>query len=223
MGIAQGISLSEKKHALTFLISEDSDGGYLSRDQVTIGAGQDLQPGQVLGLKVATTVTAAAVANSGNTGNGTLTLATPAVASAVKGGNYKVIFDAATAFTVEGPEGKIVGKGAVGTAFAKEVLFTIAAGGAAFVAGDGFTINVDETINSEIYVAWDPAATDGSQVAKAILAYPVQTAAGVTAQATVINGHAVVRLADLTFKSGATAAQIDQARRELAAHLIKFR
>ena len=224
MGTPQGISLSESVHALTFLISEDSDGaGYLSRDQVTIGASQTLSPGQVLGVKVATTVSATSAAAVGNTGNGALTLASPAVASTVRGGNYRVVFFAATAFTVEGPDGKIVGEGATGTAFTKEVLFTVAAGGTPFASGDSFVINVDETLSAETYVAWDPAATDGSQVARAVLAYPVKTASGVTVLATVINGHAVLRLADLTFNSGATAAQVDQAMRELSAHLIKFR
>ena len=224
MGTAQGISLSETTHALTFLISEDSDGaGFLSRDQVTIGASQTLYPGQVLGSTSATTVTAAATANAGITGNGTIAMATPAVASTVKGGNYRIVFSAATLFIVEGPDGKIVGEGATGTAFTKEVLFTITAGVTPFVAGDGFTVNVDKTMGSETFVAWDPAATDGSQVAKAVLAYPVKTASSVTAQAAVINGHAVLRLAGLTFKSGATTAQVDQAKRELASNLLKFR
>ena len=114
--------------------------------------------------------------------------------------------------------------GATGAAFSDAQLgFTITAGGTAFVAGDGWTINVNKTLAGETYVAWDPAGTDGSERAKAILGFRTVTGASATAQATVINGHATVRLADLTWKTGATQAQIDQAMRKLGEALIKFR
>ncbi len=223
MGTPQGITLSENAHAFTFLVSEDSDGsGYLSRDVVTIGASQTLPAGQVLGAKAATTIVPTATAWT-NTGAGTLAFATPGVTADALGGNYKITFTDATHFLVEDPSQTVIGEGVAGTAWTKHVLFTITAGSPAFVAGDGWTINVNKTLAGETYVAWDPAGTDGSERAKAILGFRTVTGASATAQATVINGHATVRLADLTWKTGATQAQIDQAMRKLGEALIKFR
>ena len=223
MGTPQGISLAESLHPFAFLVSEDSDGsGYLSRDTVTIGAGQTLPAGQVLGAKALTTLVPASTAGA-NTGNGALTLANPGVTAQVLPGNYRIVFTDATHFLVEDPAHNVLGEGVAGTAWTKHVLFTIAAGGTAFAAGDTFLVNVDETLATEVYVAWNPAATDGSERATAILGYGVTTGASATAQAVVINTHATVRLADLTWNASATAAQIDDARRRLEGALIKFR
>jgi len=224
MGTPTGITLNEAAHPFTFLISEDSDGaGYLSRDEVVIAASQSIVVGQVLSkVAVPANVTAAASAGGSNTGNGTLALASPATDTTVIGGDYRVEFTAATTFNVRDPNGKIVGKGSTGSAFAAGVKFTITAGGTAFVAGDFFTINVDVQSTSssgdEQYSAWAPGAK-----AVAIAGFPVTTAAGATARITVINAHATVRLADLTFGGSPTQAQIDQAMRDLGANLIKFR
>ena len=224
MGTPQGITLNETAHALTFLISEDSDGaGYLSRSQVTIAAGQNFPVGQILGKQAVAALVATSVAAGTNVGNGALTLASPAIDSQVNGGNYRIEFISATAFLVQDPDLREYGEGVVGTAFANKLHFTIAAGSTPFVAGDSFIVNVDETLSGEQFVAWSPAAVDGSQKAAAIAGYPVNTTNGVAQQTTVIDAHAVVRLADLTFAAGATQAQIDQACRELAAGLIKFR
>lgn len=224
MGTPTGITLNEAAHPFTFLISEDSDGaGFLSRDEVVIGASQSIVVGQILSkASVPANVTAAATAGAGNTGNGTLALASPATDASAIGGDYRVEFTAATTFNVRDPNGKIVGKGATGSAFATGVKFTITAGGTAFVSGDFFTINVnvqsEDNFGDEQYVAWAPGA-----VAVAIAGFPVVTAAGVTARITVINSHATVRLADLTFGGSPTQAQIDQAKRDLNSNLIKFR
>lgn len=221
---ATGITLNEARHPFTFVVSEDSDGaGYLSRDEVVIAASQTILVGQVLSkLSVPANVTAAAAAGANNTGNGTLALASPPTDSSVIGGDYRVEFTGATSFNVRDPNGKIVGKGSTGSAFATGVKFTITAGGTAFVSGDFFTINVnvqsEDNAGDEQYVAWAPGS-----VASAIAGYPVVTGAGVTARITVINAHATVRLADLTFGGSPTQAQIDQAKRDLGEKLIKFR
>jgi hypothetical protein len=83
---------------------------------------------------------AAAVANGGNTGNGTVGTVTAQTGEQV--GTYTVSFTAATAFNVYDPKGALVGSGATGTAFANQLGFTITAGGTAFVAGDSFTVAV---------------------------------------------------------------------------------
>ena len=224
MGTPQGITLSESAHAFTFVISEDSDGaGYLSRDEVLVAAGQNFGVGQILGKQAIVALTAASSAAGTNVGNGSLTLASSAVNSAANGGNYRVIFTDATHFMVENPDESILGEGVVGTAWTKGILFTVAAGGTAFAAGDSFVVNVDEILGGEQFVAWTPSATDGSAKAAAIAGYAVNTSNGIAQNTTVINAHAVVRLADLTFATGASTAQIDQAQRDLGAALIKFR
>lgn len=221
---ATGITLNEARHPFTFVVSEDSDGsGYLSRDEVVIAASQTIVVGQVLSkVSVPANVTATAAAGAANTGNGTIALASPPTDATAIGGDYQVIFTAATTFNVRDPNGKTIGKGATGSAFATGVKFTITAGGTAFVAGDTFTINVnvqsEDSAGDEQYVAWAPGS-----IASALAGYPVVTGAGVTARITVINAHATVRLADLTFGGSPTQAQIDQAKRDLSEKLIKFR
>lgn len=115
----------------------------------------------------ATTVTATA---GTNTGNGALTLANPAYTSAAKPGVYTITMLTEKAnggeFEVEGPNGAIVGAGKVGTAFTKQVRFTIADGATDFVPGDQFTLKVGIVPgeNDGKIVAWDPTASNGSQI-----------------------------------------------------------
>ncbi|WP_321504049.1 head decoration protein [Breoghania sp.] len=123
-------------------------------------------------LSTVTLTTAAAAAGAGNTGDGTLTLSDPAVTTAAKEGIYTVTCTEPAAdggtFNVEGPDGKSVGTAKVGTAFAKQIKFTIADGATDFAAGDSFTVTVTADVigsNAGKVVAWDPAGTDGSEVA----------------------------------------------------------
>jgi hypothetical protein len=220
MGTPQGISLNETMHAFAFLVSEDSDGaGFLSRDEVVIAAGQNFGVGQVLSyVAVPSQVTEVAAAGT-NTGNGIIAMANPGVDVNAKFGPYSIVFTDATHFMVESPDNLLVDEGVVGAAFAHEVLFTITAGGTAFVAGDTFNIYVDvQSESAEQFVAWT-----GSSRAVAIALYPANTTNGTPSKIAVVNAHAVVRLADLTFSPSATLAQIDEAKFELGRGLIKFR
>lgn len=223
---AKGITLSEAKHPLCFLVSEDSDGaGFLSREPAVIGLNQSIVVGQVLAkAAIAALVAVAAAANVGNAGNGALALANPAYGSDVQGGDYRVVYTDATHFFVEGPDGKVVGEGVNGTAFTKEVKFTITAGGTAFAAGDGFVITADvqegEMVGADDveYVAWVPGMK-----AAAIAGYPCVTDANNKGRITVVDAHATVRFEDITFGGSPTTAQRDQAMRDLEAKLVKFR
>lgn len=219
----------ETLHPEAFLVSHHRG---LSHEQVTIDQSQTLVAGQVLGRyanAVDTAVTQAA--NAGNTGNGTMALATPAFGGEAREGKYSVTFTDTTHFVVSGPgqgddnEATLLGEGVAGAAFVagNAVKFTITAGGTAFVAGDGFSIQVSLVNAGMRYVAHNPAATDGSEHAVAILDYPVTTGSGVTAQASVTRRHAEVRQADLTFASGITTAQLDQLKRDLAVQMIVMR
>lgn len=78
-----------------------------------------------------------------NFGNGVLTLADPPTRGGVVDGLYIVRFSSSTTFAVYDPDGVSVGTGTLGTAWTIQVAFTIAAGGVAFVAGDGFLLTVD--------------------------------------------------------------------------------
>ena len=110
------------------------------------------------------------------------------------------------------PNGVIVGTGKIGTAFSSgPVSFTITAGGTAAAVGDLATIAVERPVGNDQYEAWSPSATDGSQIACAVAGYPVTTGSGVTAKIAAVTRQAQVRTTDLTFASGATQTQINEA------------
>lgn len=134
-----------------FLIADNL---YQSREEGIVDTDEALLPGSFV-AKAATQGTAAGVAGSQNTGNGTIGAVT--VAAAGQSGAYTATFTSPTAFTVRDPAGTTVATGAAGTAFNNQIGFTITAGSAAFVAGDVFVIDVDVTEFN--YVA---AATAGA-------------------------------------------------------------
>jgi hypothetical protein len=141
------------------------------RESLTLKLGFATVIGTVLGLISIGAATSAAKA--GNTGNGTLTLdATTPVLAGARSGIYAVRFTAATTFTVEDPDGNVIGSGVNGTAFSDDLKFVTAAGGTAFVAGDGFDITVaaagvDANGVGKV-VPLDLAAVDGSQASYAV-------------------------------------------------------
>jgi len=205
----------ETSHTGEFLFSEAE--GTRSREIVTIKSGQKLAAGAV--LAAITDGAATAAADSGNTGNGTMSAVTTAFG--VAPGPYHVNFVAATTFEVEGPDGKVIpGKGATGSAYSGGGLgFTITAGGTAFVAGDGFTITV--AAGSGKYVALGIAGTeaDGSDKAAAILWDACDASATGTnadTKATVIARAAEVVAALLVYPSGTTTNQKTAALAALA-------
>ncbi len=194
--------LTEEQHAGEFIVTEAN--GSLSRESATILSGQNLKAGHVLGKVAVGTATGAAV--SGNTGNGAIS-AVSAGATA-KAGVYatNLIEPAANGgtFSVEDPDGVNVGTAVVGTPFAGPVNFTIADGATDFVAGDRFAITV--AAGSGKYKEYNPANTDGSQTAVAILYASVDATGGDT-EGVVIARHAEVNAEELIWFSGADANQ----------------
>jgi hypothetical protein len=84
---------------------------------------------------------ATAAAKVGNTGNGTISAIE--INSDVSKGVYVVRFTAATQFLVTDPSGVLIGSGVTGAEFdASGLVFTITAGGTAFVANDAFNLTV---------------------------------------------------------------------------------
>ena len=210
--------LTEGQHTGEFLVTEAN--GSLSRETVTVLSGQNLKPGHVLGKVAVGTATGAAV--SGNTGNGTI--GTVSAGATAKAGVYTAtcIEPAANGgtFTVEDPDGVNVGTAMVGTPFAGPVVFTIADGTTDFVAGDRFTITV--AAGSGKYKEYNPANTDGSQIAVAIL-YAAVDATAADTEGVVIARHAEVNAAELIWFSGADANQKAAGLAQLKTHDIVAR
>lgn len=136
-------------------------GGWVTARANKIAAGQNLLKGTVLSeIKSA----AAAVAGEGNTGDGTV--GSIAVGPKVMKGSYRLICTG-DGFNVISPKGSSCGYATVDTAFVSdEISLTIAAGTAAFVAGDVFAIAVSGTGKHRMV---SKAATDGSGTAEHVL------------------------------------------------------
>jgi hypothetical protein len=198
----------------------------ISREKVTIAESQTLLPNQIISKIAVASGVEITQAFSG-TGNGVLTFANPNSNGKIKDGAYSVVFiEPATnlgTFEVRDPTGKFVGTGVVGTAFNKEIKFTIADGATDFVAGDVFTLTVVTDPSDFQYVAFNPAGTDGSEIPAAMSLYKVTTGAGETAEAT-----ALVRMCELngnciSWPSGITDAQRADAIQALQSNNIIVR
>lgn len=141
-------------------------------DDITIAAGKSYKRGTILGRQSLKTV--AAVASSGNTGNGTVAVT---LGSAAEVGAYTLTATAATTFTLADPNGNAVGTVTAGDAFSGNQLdLTVTAGATAFVAGDVFTITV--TAAAGTYVLCVRTATDGSQAPAVVLVDDADATAG---------------------------------------------
>lgn len=164
--------------------------------------------------------TATPLALTGNVGGGTVTMdvTTPLLADA-QVGSYLVKFitfgTAGGGFEVFDPKGNSLGLGAVGTAFANQIKFSIADGTPDFQVGDRFSITVAE--GSKKYRKSLAAAVDGSQYPKAILAEACNAAAAdkdcLVYEAGEFNQAAV------TYGTGHTADSVRAPLRDLNIHL----
>ena len=196
--------LTEGKHAAEFLVSEA--GGSRSRERITVLSGETLVAGAVVGKVTVGAATPAAFAgNAANTG----TIAAVTLGAGAKAGVYKVvIIEPATnagKFTVEDPDGITIGTGTVGVEFAGGGLtFTVADGATDFSAGEGFTITV--AAGSGKYREYDPANTDGSQTAVAVLFAAVDAATADRPGVAIVR-DAEVNAAELSWFANATADQ----------------
>jgi hypothetical protein len=198
----------------------------ISRENLTIAASQTILANALLAkLGVASGVTVAQ--SFAGIGNGVLTMANPNSNTRIKDGNYTVVFIEPTTnlgtFEVVDPNGDLVGTGVVGTAFNKEIKFTIADGSTDFVAGDTFTLAVTTEDVDFQWVNFDPTATDGSEVPAAYSIYACTTGAGETKKTA-----GLVRMCELNgnciaWPSGITDAQRVDAIQALASNNIIVR
>jgi hypothetical protein len=206
-------TLTEVLRAGHFLISEAN--GYRSREQVTVLSGQNLKVAHVVG-KVTHSTSGSSAPFAGNTGNGAMGAIT--VGAGAKVGDYKLVIIEPGAnagkFSLEDPDGVIVGTGTVAAAFsAGGIGFTLADGSTDFIAGDGFTITVAAV--AEKYKLYDPANTDGSERVAGIM-YDACDASAADKAGVIVARDAEIVAADLLWFSGATTDQKTAGRAELA-------
>lgn len=206
------------------LIKCEFDPAYC-RESYTLKAGSGTERKVILGTLLAVVFAASALnvtsaADAGNTGDGTLTLADPAHTSAVKDGDYTVVCttggaDGTSKFRVEDPAGKQVGTATGGTAFNKQIKFTIAGGAAAFVEGDKFVVSaaVDYGDPANEKIEWDPAASDGSERIWGIALGALTAPDGTNAEGGLAmrRGPAILFIGQIQWPAGITDDQKEQA------------
>lgn len=201
-------TLTEGLYATESLISEAP--GDRSREAITVKSGQNLSACAVLGTIVTGTV-ASAAKSGGNTGNGTCVVdaTTPALLGA-KLGVYSLRFTSTTSIRLEDPDGLVLGDTAIvattgQTAQIQEQIKALVTQGATtFAAGDGFDITVSALVEKE--VEYNPAGTDGSQIATGIL-YGAVNATSADTRGVAYKRDCEHNADIVKWKTGATAAQ----------------
>jgi hypothetical protein len=203
------------------------------RDVVTVVSGTLASSiGQVLG-KVMSGTSVSAPAGAGalgaNTGTGTLVVdATTPVLEDAQSGAYRAVCITAGAnlgtFQVYDPKGKVLGTivSAITTAvtWANEIKFALLTiTGHDYIVGDAFTVTVVAVAK---YEQVNPAATDGSQYAAAVLLAPFSaTLLADTAFVALTRGPVVLKSTGLQWTAGMTTAQILAATNQLQANGLK--
>jgi hypothetical protein len=217
--------MTERRYAGEHILSEAP--GYRSRDTVVIAASQNLKAGQVLGMVSIGALSVALTAEAGNTGNGAAPTIT--AAAGTPPGVYKMrIIEPGTnagSFVISDPGGVDLGHGTVGVAFNIGGLSgTFPDGGTDYAAGDAWSMGVTDATHAEEgqYKAHNPVATDGTQVACAILFDAVVTPAGKTEKAVVHNTDCEVK-ADLLGWNGHNTGQKNAALADLLKQGVKAR
>jgi hypothetical protein len=182
------------------------------REARTIGSGAALLLGTVLALNPAGSMAvSAAVANGGNTGDGTITLAATAFAEDVIMGTYNLTCTAASAdggtFELLAPDGNVVDQDIlVGVeSDNSHLIFTVNDGAADFVVGDSYAIAANVTAEGKYYQL-APDAEDGTEIATAILLQDCDaSAADVNDVLLIVRGPATVSKRGLVWPVGITA------------------
>lgn len=192
-----------------------------TREVFTLLAGSGSTRTAALGALLAMTFGAGAIsvsqaADPGNTGDGVLTLADPAFTSSIQPGEYTVVCttggaDGVSKFRVEDPEGKQVATATGGTAFTKQIKFTISGGSAAFVEGDRFVVTVAAELGdpSNKIVLWDPNASDGTERIWGVCLREIAAADGVDAEGGLAlrRGDAILAANEIVWPNGITDDQ----------------
>jgi hypothetical protein len=164
-------TLVEGRYPCEFIVSEAANaksrslGAYLA-------AGQNLDAGAVVGHAFRTSAVAAKVSG---TGNGAVAAAAVTLGPQARPGVYKLTATAAATdagtFAVQTPDGDQLPNLTVGVAYVSDhINLTVPDGTTDWGVGAVISVTVAGTGN---YTVLNPAATDGSEIAAGILAYPV--------------------------------------------------
>lgn len=194
---------------MTAVLKYECDQNFCRESLTLLAGGADprtVEIGTILGGAIAA-VTAAAVA--GNTGNGAITMANPAISAGINAGDFQAICiePAANAgvFEVFDHNGVSVGTATVGVLFNGPVRFTIADGATDFVAGDAFLIKVPATAKVK---EWNPTGVDGSaEVVGVALAKGFAPAAADAGILGIVRGPAILDLDGIAWPDGVTTDQ----------------
>lgn len=195
-----GTVLTEGVRRAHFIVREGN--GTISREAGRLAQGNNLVAGAVLG-QITSANTATAGTNTGNGAISAVTLGTDAI-----NGTYTLTVTEAVAdggvFSVVAPNGAVLAPLTVGVAYeGAHINLTISDGATDFIVGDSFTVDV---IFGE-YAEFDPAQSDGSQTAVAIL-YDNVDASLAEKDCVVIARNCEVNEGELAFKTGLTEVQM---------------
>lgn len=159
-----------------------------SVETLVLAASQTLSSGRIIGrvgAEAATYTVAAAVAKAGNAGNGTAVLTGTGVGHGITVGTYKARAISALIWEFIYPDGAI-SQAEIndGVAYVDRLKFKIDHGATPFAAGDEFSWDVTAVpaANAGQVKAWDPDATDGSEVAYGVSYAAVSTGVGETTE-----------------------------------------
>jgi hypothetical protein len=188
--------------------------GRQSRELVVLGPhAARFVGGTVLGRVSAgalSAIAAAAVSGSGGTpGNGVVNNLT--VDNGAEEGNYEiVILNPATnggAFEVRNPDGGVDGNGTVGQAYNGAINFTLADGSVDFSEDDRIRVTVSAAEGNGLFVPVNAAASNGGQIADAILIYGQNPSPSAPQPVAVIARGAEWAANFVTWPAGTTAEQ----------------
>lgn len=196
-------------------------------DAITLDTG-NLVAGAVLGAIETGTPTATAgtpiAAAGGTIGNGTISAVTADAGAPAGTWLLECTATGATGkFKVIKPDGTIDGILTIGTAYNGGINLTVADGLNDWLVGDiiPVVVSYSGTETAPKFVEYNPTATDGSQIVAGILMKATDARSADVVTTALRRGPATVNKNDLTWKSGATAAQIAKGTAQLLALGIK--
>lgn len=208
---------TEGNHAAEFIHSTAN--ANRSFDNIVLTGSAPLAAGTVLG-RIATPVV---TADGDNTGNASLSGVAVTLGDEYQEGVYNLLCTAAATnagtFSVIAPDGTQLANLTVAVAYSGDhINLTIPDGATDWVVGDRITV----TVGGNLMAAFDPDASDGSEIARAILVNAADPTAG-NVIAYALTGEAEVKAARLTWPAGITNAQTLAAVNALKARDIKVR
>lgn len=202
-----------------YLISEAN--GWRSRGAGSIAAsGDDLKAGSVMGQNTKGALSAAAAAGIPAPAGATITPAPVVTAGVTKVGVHTFrceVAGAAGTWQHEDPDGVYVGTAATGVAYTGQgITLTITDTGTDPAVGEVFEVTVSQVAGDGEFAPYDPAATDGTEEAVAIL-YEGRPATDLPVRRTLTLRDSEVTAAELVWKDDLTTDQKNAALADLAA------